>query len=105
MDYTGVQRRVLLNTADLLLLRESFSAKLRKKASTPAFWRQADFNQRVEELIGEQAQLCEREHLHREFALLVAGWPQAQEHRQSWTAELLVDAAANALVGIVAKRA
>lgn len=103
--YTAIQRRVLLKTADLLLLQESFSSKLRNKTGTPAFWRQAEFNGRVEGLIGEQAQLCEREGLHREFALLVSGWPQSQEPRQSWTAELLVEAATNALVGIVAKRA
>jgi hypothetical protein len=103
--YSAEQYRALLDLADLLLLQEVAMAKLREKTNTKQFWNQAQFNERVEELIGEHAARCESENLHREFALLVSGWPQAQEQRSSWTAEVLVEAAANTLVGILNKHA
>jgi hypothetical protein len=103
--YSADQRRLLLNVADLLLVQEAAAGKLRAQAGTPRFWKQADFSERVEQMIGEQAMLCERANLHREFALLVSGWPQAQEKRQLWTADLMVDSAASALAGIAASRA
>lgn len=102
--YTPEQCRVLFDLADLLLLQQKASSKLRLKANTPLFWKHAGFNQRVEELITDQAQRCERQNLYREFALLVAGWPQSQENRLEWTSELLVESAARALAGIAEGR-
>jgi hypothetical protein len=63
--------------------------------------RHAPFNERIKELIGELATRCADENLQRQFALLVAGWPQSKEDRPSWPAGLLADATANILEGIV----
>jgi hypothetical protein len=105
LGYTPAQQRILLNLADLLLLQERISPKMRSSYNTVHFWLHAQLAARVEELIAEQALRCEGERLEREFALLVAGWPQSQGGDICWSSEQLVEATATTLAGIVGKRA